>query len=94
MLWLQCGSASAAHITRAQGATDLTVEKLLPIAQVTASNLILVDMEGETIKGRGNAEATAFWIHSRLHNLRPNTGAVFHTHQPEISSLACLEGFK
>ena len=71
-----------------------SVEKLLPIAQVTASNLILVDMEGETIKGRGNAEATAFWIHSRLHNLRPNTGAVFHTHQPEISSLACLEGFK
>ena len=31
---------------------------------------------------------------SRLHKLRPNTGAVFHTHQPEISSLACLEGFR
>ncbi len=31
---------------------------------------------------------------SRLHQLRPNTGAVFHTHQPEITALACLEDFE
>ncbi|CAL5227973.1 g11022 [Coccomyxa viridis] len=62
--------------------------------EVTASNLLLVDMDGNVIRGNGHPEATAFWIHSRLHQLRPNTGAVFHTHQPEISSLACLEGFR
>ena len=31
--------------------------------QVTASNLLLVDMEGNVIKGNGHPEATAFWIH-------------------------------
>ena len=48
--------------------------------------------EGNVIKGHGRPEATAFWIHSRLHDRRPNTGAVFHTHQPEITALACLDG--
>ena len=48
--------------------------------------------EGNVIKGHGRPEATAFWIHSRLHHLRPGTGAVFHTHQPEITALACLDG--
>ena len=31
--------------------------------QVTASNLLLVDMEGNVIMGNGHPEATAFWIH-------------------------------
>jgi hypothetical protein len=90
--------------------------------------------DGNVIKGEGQPEATAFWIHrsifllppgamqdhylieyaashhpldisfaylltwalscSRMHKLRPNTGAVFHTHQPEITALACLENFE
>ena len=50
--------------------------------------------DGNVIKGNGKPEATAFWIHSRLHDLRPNTGAVFHTHQPEITALACLDNFE
>ena len=35
-------------------------------AQVTASNLLLVDMEGNVIEGSGHPEATAFWIHRCL----------------------------
>ncbi|EIE24287.1 arad-like aldolase/epimerase, partial [Coccomyxa subellipsoidea C-169] len=62
--------------------------------EVTASSLLLVDTEGNVIKGEGQPEVTAFWIHSRLHQLRPNTGAVFHTHQPEITALSCLEDFE
>ncbi len=31
--------------------------------EVTASNLLLVDMEGKVISGHGQPEATAFWIH-------------------------------
>ena len=34
--------------------------------QVTASNLLLVDMEGNVIRGNGHPEATAFWIHRCL----------------------------
>ena len=36
--------------------------------EVTASNLLLVDMEGKVISGHGQPEATAFWIH-RYSNL-------------------------
>ena len=31
--------------------------------EVTASNLLLVDMEGKVISSHGQPEATAFWIH-------------------------------
>ncbi len=31
--------------------------------EVTASNLLLVDMDGNVLKGEGQPEATAFWIH-------------------------------
>ena len=37
--------------------------------EVTASNLLLVDMEGKVISGHGQPEATAFWIH-RYGNLK------------------------
>ena len=46
------------------------------------------------LSGAGQPEATAFWIHSRLHAGRPGSGAVFHTHQAEVTALTCLEDFK
>lgn len=56
--------------------------------QVTASNLLLVDMEGNVIKGNGHPEATAFWIHRFATDLLASSGIVPDTHiilmlQPE-----------
>ena len=35
--------------------------------EVTPKNLLLVDERGNVLKGKGVAEPTAFYIHSRIH---------------------------
>ena len=40
-------------------------------AEVTASRLLVCDFEGHVIAGEGKPEATAFYIHARLHRLKP-----------------------
>lgn len=59
--------------------------------QVTASNLLTVDCEGKVLRGEGKPEATAFWIHNRLHLKHPLAGCVAHTHQPWATALCCLQ---
>lgn len=56
--------------------------------------MFLVRQDGNVLDGEGQPEATAFWIHSRLHAGRPGSGAVFHTHQAEVTALTCLEDFE
>lgn len=60
-------------------------------SQVTASNLLTVDSEGKVLRGEGKPEATAFWIHSRLHLKHPLAGCVAHTHQSWATALCCLQ---
>ena len=44
------------------------------------------------VRGMGNPEATAFFIHSRLHlNRTTPTLAVLHTHMPYTTALCGLE---
>ncbi len=45
--------------------------------EVTASNLLLVDMDGNVLKGEGQPEATAFWIH-RCRSWTPPPDAQVH----------------
>lgn len=50
--------------------------------------------EGNVVRGQGNPEATAFFIHSRLHLNRKAptpTLAVLHTHMPYTTALCGLE---
>jgi len=37
-------------------------------------------------------EATAFFIHARMHMNKPRAKAAFHTHMPNATALAMLEG--
>src|ERR1700754_1818992 len=39
--------------------------------ELTASKLLICDFEGNVIDGRGKPEATAFYIHARIHKLVP-----------------------
>ncbi len=41
---------------------------------------------------RGEPEATAFFIHARLHRAKPRVKAAFHTHMPNATALCLLEG--
>ncbi len=49
--------------------------------------------QGNVVRGEGHPEATAFWIHSRLHEVHPAAACVVHTHQPWTTALACLSDF-
>ncbi|PYE37297.1 ribulose-5-phosphate 4-epimerase/fuculose-1-phosphate aldolase [Rhizobium sp. PP-F2F-G38] len=60
--------------------------------EATASSLLICDFEGHVIAGDGVPEATAFYIHARLHKMSPRVGAAFHTHMPNATALSMVEG--
>jgi len=53
---------------------------------------LICDFAGNVIAGDGKPEATAFYIHARLHLNKPGAIAAFHTHMPNATALAMLEG--
>lgn len=64
----------------------------LAFEEVTASSLLVCDFHGNVLVGDGRPEATAFYIHARLHRLVPRARAAFHTHMPNATALAMTEG--
>lgn len=61
-------------------------------SEITASSLVLCDVEGTVLEGSETVEATAFCIHSRIHIKHPSAAVVLHTHQPYATALTLLEG--
>lgn len=61
-------------------------------SEITASRLLICDFEGNVIDGEGEPEATAFFIHARVHKLMPRVKAAFHTHMPNATALCLLDG--
>lgn len=60
--------------------------------EATASSLLICDFDGNVVSGDGVPEATAFFIHARLHKMVPRVGAAFHTHMPNATALSMIEG--
>ena len=60
----------------------------LLFSEVSASNLIVVDLDGAMVAGEGLWEPTAFYIHARLHKAFPAMRCVVHAHMPFASGLA------
>ena len=61
-------------------------------SEITASRLLICDFQGNVVAGEGVPEATAFYIHARIHLRKPRAKAAFHTHMPNATALAMLEG--
>ena len=61
-------------------------------SEITASRLLICDFNGNVVAGEGVPEATAFYIHARVHLNLPRAKAAFHTHMPNATALAMLEG--
>ncbi len=61
-------------------------------SEITASRLLICDFHGTVVAGEGVPEATAFYIHARVHLNKPRARAAFHTHMPSATALAMLEG--
>jgi ribulose-5-phosphate 4-epimerase/fuculose-1-phosphate aldolase len=60
-------------------------------SEVTASNLLALDAQGNVLEGEGEFEKTAFYIHSRIHLAHPRAACVLHTHMPYATALTLLE---
>jgi ribulose-5-phosphate 4-epimerase/fuculose-1-phosphate aldolase len=60
-------------------------------SEVTASNLLALDAEGNVLDGEGEYEKTAFHIHSRIHLAHPRATCVLHTHMPYATALTLIE---
>ena len=61
-------------------------------AELTASMLLICDFHGNVVSGSGQPEATAFYIHARIHKNVPRAKAAFHTHMPYATALSMTEG--
>lgn len=79
------------HLTlMVPGAADRFLVKAhgLLMNEITASNLIMADVEGNVVEGNGELEQSAFCIHSQIHLGHPNANCVLHAHPPHATWLA------
>jgi len=60
-------------------------------SEITPSDLMVVDERGKVLRGRHKVEATAFFIHSRVH-LHCRKKVVLHSHMPFATALAVVDG--
>lgn len=61
-------------------------------SEVTASNLLVCDFHGHVIEGSGTPEATAFFIHGRMHKNVQRARVCLHTHMPYATALCMVDG--
>lgn len=57
--------------------------------EVTASNLVKIDLEGDVISGDYPVNRAGFVIHSAIHAAREDAHCVMHTHTTETMAIAC-----
>jgi ribulose-5-phosphate 4-epimerase/fuculose-1-phosphate aldolase len=59
-------------------------------SEITPSDLVMVDGAGTVIEGRHRVEASAFFIHGRIHAGNPRAKVVLHTHMPYATALTSI----
>ncbi|OFZ95275.1 MAG: class II aldolase [Betaproteobacteria bacterium RIFCSPLOWO2_02_67_12] len=60
--------------------------------EVTASNLVLIDLEGNPVRATPwPVNRAGFMIHSALHGANPQVQCVMHTHTTTGMAVACLQ---
>lgn len=64
----------------------------LHFSEITASNLIVCDLNGKVVSGEGAPAPSAHHIHAPIHRLIPNARVLMHTHQPYTTALTMIEG--
>jgi ribulose-5-phosphate 4-epimerase/fuculose-1-phosphate aldolase len=60
--------------------------------EVRASDLVVIDPEGNLVSGAGAPEPTAFFIHGAIHRNNPRAACVLHTHMPYATALTVVQG--
>jgi ribulose-5-phosphate 4-epimerase/fuculose-1-phosphate aldolase len=59
-------------------------------SEITASNILTLDIDGNILEGQGRAETSAFQIHSRIQALHPDAACVLHSHMPYTTALTTI----
>ena len=60
--------------------------------EVRASDLVVIDPDGNLISGAGAPEPTAFFIHGAIHRANRRAACVLHTHMPHATALTVVQG--
>lgn len=61
-------------------------------SEITASRLLLCDLDGVVVRGEGELRKVAFHIHARIHRMHPGASCVLHTHPHYLTALSLVEG--
>ena len=59
-------------------------------SEVTPSDIVMADGDGNILEGKHPVEATAFYIHARIHAGNPKAAVVLHTHMPYVTALTSI----
>ena len=59
--------------------------------EVTASNLLEIDLEGNIVSGEGDINYTGYIIHGAVHKVRKEINCVMHTHTRAGLAISCLK---
>lgn len=59
--------------------------------ELTASALIVCDLDGQVVRGKGELRKVAFHIHARIHLCKPDATCVVHVHPQYLTALSLLE---
>ena len=63
--------------------------------EITASNLLEIDLDGNILSGEGSINDTGFIIHGAIHRKRKDINCIMHTHSSAGLAISCLsEGLK
>jgi ribulose-5-phosphate 4-epimerase/fuculose-1-phosphate aldolase len=60
-------------------------------SEITASSLIVCDLQGNVLRGDGELRKVAFHIHARLHLRHPQARCILHVHPRYLTALSLLE---
>ncbi len=61
-------------------------------SEMRASDLLVVDGDGEIVEGEGEVDRTAACIHGPMHARLPHARCILHMHMPYATALSCVEG--
>lgn len=84
----------ATHISaRVPGTHDFLINRLgLTFDEITASNLVRIDLDGRVTDGSDTpVNAAGFTIHSAVHQVREDAGCVIHLHTLDGMAVSALE---
>jgi ribulose-5-phosphate 4-epimerase/fuculose-1-phosphate aldolase len=61
-------------------------------SELRPDDLLRVDADGQVLAGTGEVEASALYIHGRVHLARPDLACILHTHMPYATALTSIAG--